>query len=232
MTESIRSIAVVSSMAPRSILADIGAAYERASGCRVTLRAMGGLDVARLLRAGEAMDVVVLAAAVMRTLEEEGHLAPGSRTDFARSPVAVAVRTGAPRPSIADAAAVEAALLAAHRIGYSTGPSGEFLKRLLTRFGIAEAVAPRLMLATPGLPVATLLARGDVDFGVQQLSELTEVAGVDVVGCLPGELGAVTAFTAGLAAAAANAADATAFVSFLTQPEWDDVKRRHGMEPA
>jgi molybdate transport system substrate-binding protein len=228
----VRKITVISSLTPRAVLAEIGAAYERASGCRVIMRPMGGLDVARLVRGGEPVDVVVLASGVVRTLEEEGHLAADGRADLARSPVAFAVRTGAPRPFIADAAAVEAALLTARRIGYSTGPSGEFLKSLVARFGLTEILAPRLVSARPGLTVAMLLARGTVDLGVQQLSELTDHAGVDVVGCLPEDLGAMTMFTAGVATVAPNVADAHAFATFLKLPEWGEVKRRHGMEPA
>ena len=98
------------------------------------------------------------------------------------------------------------AVLAARRIGYSTGPSGRHLARLLERWGIASAIGPRLVEAPPGVPVGTLVARGDVDLGLQQLSELMHVPGVDVVGVLPPEIQEVTVFAGAVCARSAQPA--------------------------
>src|SRR4051794_20762856 len=141
----------LSSMATRQILADLARGYEARTGQPVAFRSLGGVEAARLVRAGEPADVVILASTVIERLEAEGHLVAGSRAGFARSGIAVAVRAGAPRPGIGDAAAVRQAVLDAPRICTSTGPSGDHLLRLFERWGIAEAVAQRTVQAPPGV---------------------------------------------------------------------------------
>lgn len=227
-----RPITGLSSMATRQILAELARAYEARTGQPVAFRSLGGVEAARLVRAGEPADVVVLASTVIERLEAEGHLVAGSRAGFARSGIAVAVRAGAPRPGIGDAAAVRQAVLDAPRICTSTGPSGDHLLRLFERWGIAEAVAQRAVQAPPGVPVGTLVAQGDADLGFQQLSELIGVPGVDVLGPLPPDIQAMTVFAAGISATSARPDAARTLIADLTAPGADAVKRRHGMEPA
>jgi molybdate transport system substrate-binding protein len=221
----------LSSMATRQILADLAESYEQRTGCRVTIRSMGGVEAARLVRAGEPTDVIVLASKVMEQLEAEGHLVSGSHVGFARSGIAMAVPSGAWRPSVSDEESVKQAILEARTICYSTGPSGDHLMRLWERWGIAEAVLQRALQAPPGVPVGTVVARGDADLGFQQLSELLHVPGIDVVGPLPPEIQAVTAFSAGVSNTSSQREEARALVEFLTSPEAEAAKRQHGMEP-
>ena len=152
--------------------------------------------------------------------------------DLVRSPVAVAVRAGAAQPDIGSGDAVRAAVLAARSIGFSTGPSGTFLMQLFARWGIAEQVADRIVQAPPGVPVAQLVARGEVALGFQQLSELLNVDGVQVLGTLPADAAFITTFSAARWAGAGPDADVQALLDFLTGPDAADAKRRHGMEPA
>jgi molybdate transport system substrate-binding protein len=100
----------ISSMATRQILADLVGPYEQRTGCRVEIRAMGGVDAARRIRAGEPTDVIILASNVMEQLEAEGHVVSGSQADFARSGIAMAVPSGAPRPSVDDEQSVKQAM--------------------------------------------------------------------------------------------------------------------------
>jgi hypothetical protein len=143
-------IAGISSMATRQILADLAQDYELRSGCRVAFTSIGGVEAERRLCAGEVVDVVVLASKVMKRLEAEGHIMPGSCEDFAASGMAVAVRSGTGRPSIRDEAAVKEAMLSARAICYSTGPSGHHLKKLWERWGIADRISQRAIQAPPG----------------------------------------------------------------------------------
>lgn len=226
------SITGISSMATRAILAELGRMFEAAGGEAVAIESVGGVDAARRVRAGEAIDVVILAGTVMEKLEAEGHLVPGSRAGIALSRIAVAVPSGRPQPSLQDEQAVREAILAAGRVCYSTGPSGDHLKGLLERWGIAAQMADRLLQAPPGVPVGSLLARGEADLGIQQLSELKDVAGIDVVGTLPPAIESVTTFTAGIAATAPDPGAARALIRYLASAETAEVKRRHGMEPA
>ena len=173
----------ISSMATRQLLADLARAHAERSGDTVAIEAVGGVDVARRVQAGEPFDVVVLASDAIDRLIASGHLI-GERVDLVRSPVAIAVRAGAARPDVSSGDAVRRAVLAAPRIGYSTGPSGTHLQRLFERWGIVEQIRSRIVQAPAGVPVATLIARGDVELGFQQLSELMHLDGVDVLGLL------------------------------------------------
>ena len=219
-------------MATRAVLTELCAAYAALTGVTVAIEAVGGVDAARRVAAGEAFDVVVLAADAIDKLIAAGHVVAGSRVDLVRSPVAVAVRQGAPRPDIGSADAVRDAVLTARRIGFSTGPSGNALLGLFERWGLAAALAGRIVQAPPGVPVGRLVARGDCDLGFQQLSELLHEPGIDVLGLLPDAIAQVTTFSAGLATAGAQPGAVRAWLAFMTSAAADDAKRRQGMEPA
>ena len=222
----------ISSMATRQILADLAGPYEQRTGVQVAIRSVGGVEAARLVRAGEPTDVIVLASNVMERLEAEGHIAPGTRAGFARSGIAMAVRSGTPQPSVADEESIKQAILEARRICYSTGPSGDHLMQLWERWGIAGSVSQRALQAPPGVPVGALVARGEADLGFQQLSELLHVPGIASVALLPPEIQAVTVFTAGVSKTSSQPEQARALVAYLTSPDADVAKRQHGMEPA
>lgn len=222
----------VSSMATRQILAELAALYEQGTGSRVAIRPMGGVEAARLVRGGEPTDIVILAASAMEQLEGEGHILPGTRAGFARSGIAMAIRSGVERPAIDSEEAVKQALMAARKICYSTGPSGDHLLRLLDRWGIAETVSRRLFQAPPGVPVGAMVARGEAELGLQQLSELLPVQGIEILGPLPSEIQATTVFTAGIARTSAQPEKARALIGFLNSDQAQEAKRRHGMEPA
>jgi molybdate transport system substrate-binding protein len=221
----------ISSMATRQILADVAQSYERRTGCRVAIQAMGGVDAARRIRAGEPTDVIILASNVIEQLEAEGYVVPGSRADFARSGIAIAVPSGAQRPAIGDEDAVKQATLNARKICYSTGPSGDHLKRLWQRWGISDAISERAVQAAAGVPVGTIIAKGEADLGFQQLSELLHIPGVDIVGSLPPEIQAVTVFSAGVSSSSSQVTEAGALVAYLTSREAEAAKRQHGMDP-
>jgi len=192
---------------------------------------MGGVEAAKLVRAREPTDVLVLASRVMESLEAEGHIAKGSIVAFARSEIAIAVPAGSPRPGVESEQAVRQAMLEARRICYSTGPSGDHLKALCAKWGVTESVVERALMAPPGVPVASLVARGDADLGFQQLSELIGQPGIEIVGSLPPEIQAVTVFSAGVSRTSADREAAHALVVYFASAETRDAKRRYGMEP-
>jgi molybdate transport system substrate-binding protein len=222
----------ISSMATRGLLADLSAAYTAATGRAVAIEAVGGVDATQRVQAGEAFDVVVLAADTIDKLIAAGHLVAGSRVDLVRSQVAVAVRAGAPRPAIDSEAAVKAAVLAARNVAYSTGPSGVYIAGLFERWGIAAQLQGRVVQAAPGVPVGGLVADGQVELGFQQLSELMHIPGITVLGTLPQAIEVVTTFSAGRGAQSRRAAEVTALLDFFNSPAAVAIKRRHGQEPA
>lgn len=222
----------ISSMATRQLLAELCADYTRAQGVEVAIESVGGVDAAKRVLAGEVFDVVVLAADAIDKLRDAGRLLEDSIVALVDSDVAVAVPAGAPHPDIGSEDALKQAVLAAPTLGYSTGPSGVQLARLFERWGIARTIAPRIVTAPPGVPVGALVARGEVALGFQQLSELMNLQGIDVLGMLPEAVRIVTTFSAGVAAASTQPDAARALLSFLASPETAAAKRRHGMQPA
>jgi len=219
-------------MATRQVLAQLADAYARSSGSEVAIESVGGVDAARRVQAGEAFDLVVLASDAIDRLIGSGHVVAGSRVDLMRSPVAIAVRAGAPRPDVGSEAALRQAVEAARRIGYSTGPSGTHLARLFERWGLADRIRDRIVQPPPGVPVGGLVARGEIELGFQQLSELMHLEGIDVIGTLPPGCDFITIFSAGVCATATQSDAARAMLDFMSSPAADEAKRRHGMEPA
>jgi molybdate transport system substrate-binding protein len=219
-------------MATRQVLTELAALYGQTAQRALRIESVGGVDAARRVQDGEAFDVVVLADDAIGKLAAGGHVAPASIRAIVRSGMAVAVRAGAGRPDIGSAEALRAALLAARHIGYSTGPSGTALLQLIDRWGLAEALRERLVQARPGVPVARLIAAGEVDLGFQQLSELMNQDAVDVLGPMPPGLEIVTTFSGAVCTRSAQPAEAQALLDFLCAPQTAPVKQRHGLQPA
>lgn len=219
-------------MATRQLLADLSQAFERNAPWKVEIESIGGVDAARQVRAGKAVDVVVLASNVMQQLENEGFIVAGTCAPIALSGVAIAVRKGLPRPPVATEDDVKAAVLGAGKVSYSTGASGDHLKRLFEKWGIAAQIADRTVEAKPGVPVGELVARGEADLGFQQQSEFLGVDGIDVLGPLPPAIQTITAFTAGVSTASAHPDGARAFIAYCVSPETQAVKHRLGLEAA
>jgi molybdate transport system substrate-binding protein len=222
----------ISSMATRALLAELAAAYERESGQAVTIESVGGVDAARRLQAGEVFDVVVLASDAIDRLLQSGHAVAGSKVDLVHSGVAIAVAAGSPRPEIGSEDALRRAVQQARSVGYSTGPSGVALARLFERWGLADEIRERIVTPPPGVPVGHLVARGEVELGFQQLSELMHLPGIDVIGAMPEPLQIVTTFSAAVCSAAAQPEAARRLIAYMASPAAAEAKRRQGMDPA
>ena len=232
MTQALQSLHVLSSMATKQLLNELVALYQLTSPGPIRVESVGGVDAAKRVQAGEVFDVVALAANAVAQLQQAGKIAQGSCRDLVTSGVAVAVRSGALAPNVASEEAVKQAVLNAKTIGYSTGPSGVQLAKLFERWGIAQAIADRIVQAKPGIPVAASIASGDVELGFQQLSEMMGAPGITVLGLLPPAIEIITTFSAGVAANAPQAAKALALVNFMASPAAADCIRRNGMVPA
>jgi molybdate transport system substrate-binding protein len=223
------TLKLLSSMAPREVLAAATALYKESHAISIVAEAAGGVEVAKRVAAGDAVDIVVLSSDAIDTLIDGGQLRAATRVDLMNSEIAVAVPAGAPRPSLANEAAVKAAVLAAPSLSYSTGPSGRYLEQLFARWGILDSLRTRILVPSPGVPVARLVASGQATLGFQQLSELLGVPGIDVLGPLPADIQQVTTFTGAVAPACQSADAARDFLAFLASARLDALKQRYGM---
>jgi molybdate transport system substrate-binding protein len=213
----------------RAVMTDLVAAFERASGRKVMIVFAPSTAIITRVGGGEPVDIAILTAPAADALIKAGKLA--RRVDLAKSTIGVAVRHGAPRPDIGSADAFRRALLAARSFARNEGAdSGIYMKGLIERLGIAEQMRPKTTLVPSGY-VAELIARGEVELGAQQVSELMSVAGVDVRP-LPPELQHVMIFSAGIAATPASPAAVDALLEFLTAPAAAPVIRAKGLDPA
>jgi molybdate transport system substrate-binding protein len=120
----------------------------------------------------------------------------------------------------------------AKTVSYSTGPSGVHLESTFARWGILNQVRSRIVVAPPGVPVGALIAEGTAELGFQQLSELMNVPGIEVIGPLPSSIQTVTIFSGGIAASCRRPEEGRALLAFMATPAVAEVKRRHGLEPA
>ena len=225
-------LALISSKATQKLLGELLDQYRQAHpGAALALESVGGVDAAKRVQAGEALDGVLLASDAIDRLIASGHVLPGSRVDWVRSGVAVAVPAGAPHPDIGTEAAVRQAVQAARTIGYSTGPSGVALAQLFARWGLADEVTAKLVTPPPGTPVGQLIAQGEVSLGFQQLSELMHLPGIDVLGPLPDAVQITTVFSGGVAATSRQADAVRALLAFLASAPTAPAKLACGMAP-
>jgi molybdate transport system substrate-binding protein len=227
-----RPLKMISSMATRELLGELVAQYQSATGQPVITDAAGGVDVAKRVRLGEAVDVVILASHAIDQLIEAGRLSAGSRVDIVKSGVAIAVRAGAQKPDIGTEDAVKRAVLAAKTLSYSTGPSGVYLEQVFERWGILQQIRSRIVVPPPGIPVGSLVASGAAELGFQQLSELLNLAGIEVVGPLPPVIQTITIFSGGISVDCDQPDAARALLRYMGSPAALSIKQRYGMEAA
>jgi len=222
----------ISSMATRQVLADLVEAWQAQGGQPVQIESVGGVDAARRVAEGEPFDFVVLAEGAIASLCQGGAAQPHSALPLARSGMAACVPKGSACPAFASEADVKAAVQHLHPIAYSTGPSGVALLDLFDRWGLLGPLLPHVVQARPGLPVARLVAQGQAALGFQQLSELMDVEGIEILGALPEAIQVTTVFSAAVCTHASQADAAQAFIRFLASPATAHAKHLRGLAPA
>jgi molybdate transport system substrate-binding protein len=214
---------------------EAGAAFTRASGQAVAYVSDTTGALQKRLASGEAADVVIVAGPGMDALEKQKLVAPGTRVDLARALIGVAVRAGAPSPDLSTADTFKAALLKARSVSYvnpaAGGTSGTYFEGLLQRFGIADAMKPKIVYRTQGSEVADAVAKGEAELGISFTSELQPNPGVKVAGTLPASIQLPTIYTAAIPTTARNADGARAFLRVLAGPEGRAAFSRAGLEP-
>jgi molybdate transport system substrate-binding protein len=183
------------------------------------------------LDAGEKPDVLIMVNASFDRLVAQGKFLAGERKAFARSLIGIGVKSGLPKPDVGSVEGLRRVLLNARSVGYSEGASGVYVTtELLTRLGIAGEVMPKARKIT-GEPVGQAIARGEVEIGLQQVSELKAVPGVDYLGPLPAEVQKASVMVAASARDVKEPEAAQAFIAFLTSGEAALILANSGLDP-
>lgn len=220
----------------KAILADLTAEFERSTGNTLVISYAPADAVKTKILAGDTVDVAITLKPLMNDLSKSGKIAAGSSIDVGRSFIALAVRKGAPKPDINSAAAFKRSLLAAHSIAYSDpfkgGIAGVYFAGLLDRLGLADQMRPKTKLVPPGGgPLVEVIANGEAEIGVDQVSSFTGKPDIEIVGILPEEFGVDIVMRAGVVAGSKQPGAAAVFVKFLTSPAAAPAIKARGMEP-
>lgn len=210
-------------------MAELRPRLEQAAGLPLSIRFGPAAELSLDIERGAAFDVAVLTDAVIDAQTTNGHIVVGSRVDIAGSCVGATVPPGADIPDISTVEAFRRTVLAAEFVIFTTrGASGQHFASLLPRLGIEEEVRRKAVIGE-GL-IATRVVTGEIELGIQQVSEILAVPGAVLVGPIPTELQKYTVFSAGLGSNAKDTAAANALIALLTRPSTIDLLIAKGME--
>ncbi|WP_426413904.1 substrate-binding domain-containing protein [Bradyrhizobium ganzhouense] len=224
-------VRMLSTLGLMGAMRSLSSAFETATGIHVDADFAPTLALLKRLRAGEAADLVILTREGLDEMIGERRVIADSAADLARSFVGLAVRKGAPHPDIANEAALRKALLAAQSVAYSRlGASGVYFAQLIVRMGIAAEINAKATIVEQGF-TAERLVSGEADLAVQQISELKQVEGIEVIGPVPHDLQTPAVFSAGRMVDAKQAEAADRLLRYLASPEVVPVLRQSGLEP-
>jgi len=183
------------------------------------------------LERGEPADVLIMVGYALDDLVKNGKAIADSKVDLVKSPIAVAVKSGTPKPDISTPDALKRALLAVKTVAYSDSASGVYVStEMFGKLGIADEMKDKAR-KIPATPVGEIVARGDAEIGFQQMSELKPVEGIDIVGPLPDELQKITTFSAGIATVSKEPDAGKALIKFLASPAARGEIVKSGMDP-
>lgn len=228
MSDTIR---VLSTLALKGAVPALAGQYRASGGVPIDADFAPTLALLTRLRAGEAADVVILTREGLDEIAREGRVAADSCVDLARSWVGIAVKAGALHPDVATEAALRAALRGARAVAYSRlGASGILFAKLIEQLGIASDINARAVIIQQGF-TAEKLVTGEADLAVQQISELKQIDGIEVVGPIPHDLQTPAVFSAGRMAATSRPDAADRLLRFLASPEVAPALRASGLEP-
>ena len=226
---------VLSTNGMRAIMEDLGPKFERAAGYTLALTFANTGAAVKRIQDGETADVVIITRQGIDSFVKDGKVAASTVTNVARDGIGVAVRKGAPKPDISTPDALKRTLLAAKSITYSNPALGAHsaihVAKVLERLGIANEMHAKTVFPTPPGTVGEVVANGEAEIGVWPFQLLLPVAGIEIVGPLPGDLQDTSVISAAIMGGTKNAEAAKALVDFLRTPEAAAVIKAKGMEP-
>jgi molybdate transport system substrate-binding protein len=226
-------VKILTAGAMKAVVLELVPAFEKETGHKAVVDndTAGGLS--RRIQGGEAFDLAVITPGVINDLATKGKIVGGTRVNLARVGVGIVVKEGAPLPDVSSVDAFKKALLAAKTVAYidpdSGGSSGIYLTGLFEKLGIAADIKPKAKLKKGGY-VADLIASGEAELGLHQISEILPVKGVKLVGPLPAEIQNYTTYAAAIGADAKQPDAARALIKLLAGSAAESVLKARGME--
>ena len=229
-TSTAAEITVWTTRALATVLAEIGAEFERETGHKLVITSDLPPAFARRAGAGEPFDLLITGSAPLDDWINDGRIVAATRTDIARSGIGVEVRAGAPKPDISSVEAFKRALLGGNSIAYLQVGSGIYLHGLFEKLGVAEAISATVTRPDTDI-VSELVAKGEIELGMTVITQILTTPGVDLAGPLPAEIQSYVTFTAGVGTKATAADAARRLIQFLRSPRATAVIKAQGMEP-
>ena len=229
------TIRILSGGAAQAVVEKIAADFKRDTGHEISAEFSAVGAMKQKVVAGEAVDMVILTAALVDDLIAGGFVVPGSRVDLGKVGTGVAVRAGTPLPDVRNADVLRANMLAATQIACpdpAVATAGKVVMNLIARLGIAGQVMPRMQYFPNGYAAMGWLAAGTGhnEMGITQVTEILPNKDVTLAGPLPDALQMKTIYSAGLASRAANAGTAKDFIARLTAPAARPILAAAGYE--
>lgn len=226
-------INVISSNGVKSVMEELAPQFEAASGHKVAFTWGAAIPLKADIEKGAAFDVAMLTGDAIDDLARQGKLIAATRAALADSYAGVVVRKGAPKPDISSVAAFKRALLDAKSIAFvERGATGTYLKTLLRKLGLTEALKDKLRPLPAENPAANAVSHGEAEIGITQISEILPYPGAELVGPLPHEIQLTTVFAAAIGADARHPETAKALLAFVTAPAAAPAFKARGLEPA
>ena len=212
---------ILSAGAAQAVVTQIAEKFQRESGnlINASYGAVGAMKT-RVV-AGEPADVIVLTAALVDELIQQGLVVPGSRVDLGKVGAGVAVRAGTPLPDVGNTRVLRGNMLAATRIvcpDPAVATAGKVVLKVIDQLGITAQVEPRLAYFPNGHAAMANLAQSSaaLEMGITQITEILADKGVALAGPLPAELQSIAVYSVGLAARSAHPERSKEFIRRLT----------------
>ena len=208
--------------AVQSVVRDLLKGYEQTSGNSVKYVFGTAGAVAKQVAAGAAGDVVIATHGGLAGLAKQGKVDGGTIRDLGSMGVGVAVRRGAPKPDIHDVDSLKKSMLAARSIMYANpakgGQSGIHIAKVFAEIGLDKAIASKVQLRDRGPDGLKEVAKGEIEIGLGQISEILANKDVELVGPFPAAIQGAVTFSASVHTAAKDKKAAEALIDTLTTP--------------
>ncbi len=226
-------VKILTAGAMKAVVLELVPQFEKETGHKAVVDNDTAGGLAKRIEGGEAFDLAVITPGVIGDLAKKGKVVGDSRVSVARVGVGVVVKEGAPVPDISNVDAFKRTLIAAKSVAYidpaSGGSSGIYLTGLFDKLGIAADIKPKAKLKQGGY-VAELIANGEAELGLHQISEILPVKGVKLVGPLPAEIQNYTTYAAAVGTEAKQPDAARALIKLLAGSSAESVLKARGME--